>query len=152
MRISLGLLFFFCWQLVSCKSQKNTCQQLINESNYQFNEDTICSKLVELKKEGFALSIYIGDSIPSMVERDDLFHLWVSNIDKRAMFFVNLKNKEFAIIYSTVLKEESYLRTRYSFMHSANNAIKNEDRSEAVLDVIDSFRETFIETRFGSGD
>ena len=144
MRIYTALLLFLCLQIISCKNQETTCRQLTNLSNYQLNEDAICKKIIELEKEGFALSIYIDDSIPSIVERDNLFHSRVSDIDKRAMFFIDLENQESEIMYSDALREKSYLRARY-FMLSVNNLLKNENRSESILNAIASFRKIFIE-------
>jgi hypothetical protein len=145
MRTNTILLLFFCLQIASCKTQKITCKQLTNLSNYQLNENAICHKLIELEKDGFALSIYIDDTIPPIVERDNLFHSWVSNIDKRAMLFVDLENGESETMYSNALKEKSYLKARYYSMHSVNNVLKNENHSESILNTIDSFKKVFIE-------
>ena len=137
-------LLLFCWQMVSCKTQKTTCKQLTNLTSYQLTEDAICSKLIELEKDGFALSIYIGDSIPSLVERDNLLHSYGSNAERKAVLFVDFRKQESETMYSDALKEKSYLRARY-FMLSINKLLKNEDRSTSILNAIEFFRKVFIE-------
>jgi hypothetical protein len=143
MSINKYLIFLlFCFVILSCKSQK-TCEQFLNFSKYQINQDTICSKLTALQKINLGLSIYVNDSIPLIVERDNIFHSLNSNIDKRAIVFINLKNREFEIMYSNSLKDNQHLKDRYDFMHLVNDYIKNENHTEFILNIIDSFTQKF---------
>ena len=136
-------LLFFCLGLFSCRSQRISCAQFIDLSNYKFNEDSLCKRLYMLKGIGLHLSFYINDKIPTMLERDDLLHLTPSDVDKKAMVFISSSNEEFAIMYSESLKTDDYLKSRYDFMHLISRFQKEARNTEVIVNVIDSFSNLF---------